>query len=117
VTSADGAHTNTEKILFYVLTKRSNAAKVSFTPGKATLTALGKNIANALAAKCQGVNGLALTLSLAKNQPKAKALLDQRSAALLAALKLNGVVPTKVIKILTATGSTATLMVSGSYRN
>ena len=117
VTSADGAHTNTEKVLFYVLTKRSNVAKVSFTPGKATLTASSKDIANALAAKYQGVDGLTLTLSIAKNQPKAKALLDQRSAALLAALKLKGVVPTKVIKTLTATGSTTTLMVSGSYRN
>ena len=117
VTSADGLHTNTEKVLFYVLTKRSNVANVSFTPGKAALTTAGKNTVNALAAKYQGANGLTLTLGLAKNQTGAKQLLEQRTTALLAALKLNGVVPTKVIKTLTATGSTATLTVSGNYRN
>ena len=116
VTSADGLHTNTEKVMFYVLTKRSNVATVGFTPGKSSLTTAGRGTAAALAAKYQGADSLALTLSL-KNQPGGKALLEQRAATLLAALKLNGVVPTKVIKTLTPTGASANLTVSGSYRN
>jgi hypothetical protein len=116
VTSADGLHTNTEKVLFYVLTKRSNAATVSFTPGRAIFTTAGKGTVAALAAKYQGADSLTLTLSL-KSQPGGKALLEQRAATLLAALNLNGVVPTKVIKTLTVTGANANLTVSGSYRN
>jgi len=116
VNSADGLHTNTEKVLFYVLTKRSNVANVSFAPGKSSLTTAGRGTAAALAAKYQGADSLTLTLSL-KNQPGGKALLEQRVTTLLAALKLNGVVPTKVIKTLGATGTNTNLTVSGSYRN
>jgi len=116
VTSADGLHTNTEKVMFFVLTKRSNVATVSFTPGKSSLTTAGRGTTAALAAKYQGADSLTLTLSL-KNQPGGKALLDQRAATLLAALKLNGVIPTKVIKTLGATGTTTNLTVFGSFRN
>ncbi len=117
VISADGMHNNIEKILFYVLTKRSNVTKVSFTPGKATLTAAGMNTVAVLAAMYLGADNLTLTLSLNKNQTGAKTLLEQRTLTLLAALKQNGIVPVKVTKILTRAGSPNTFTVTGSYRN
>ena len=117
VISADGMHNNIEKVMFYVLTKRTNVTKVSFTPGKNTLTSEGKQIADALAVKYQGSDSLTLAISLAKNQPGAKALLEQRTTTLLAALRLHGIVPVKVTQTLVATGSTNSLTVTGSYRN
>ena len=117
VISADGMHNNIEKITFYVLTKRSNLAKVNFTAHKATLSATGQNTIAALAAMYAGSDNLTITLSLTKAQTGAKALLEQRSLAFLAALKLKGIVPVKVIKILTATGSPNSLTVASSYRN
>lgn len=117
VTSADGMHTNIEKVEFYVLTKRSNVAKVNFTANNATLSASGQIAIASLAKLYEGANNLNITISLTKNQPRAKELLEQRSLALLAALKLKGIVPVKVNKSLTATGLPNTLTLTGSYRN
>jgi len=117
VTSADRQHSNIQNLKFYVLTKRSNLTKIGFTTSKATLTSVATNITNSLASKLQGADSLILNLSIPKNQPNAKALLQQRAGAFLAMLRAKGVTPLKVTQTLTATGSKNTLMVSSSYRN
>lgn len=117
VTSADRQHSNIQNLKFYVLTKRSNLTKIGFTTSKATLTSVATNITNSLASKLQGADSLILNLSIPKNQPNAKALLQQRAGAFLALLRAKGVTPLKVTQTLTATGSKNTLMVSSSYRN
>ncbi|MEI7419902.1 MAG: hypothetical protein WCK24_03480, partial [Actinomycetes bacterium] len=67
--------------------------------------------------KYQGVDSLILNLSISKNQPNAKTLLEQRAQTLIALLNARGITPMKVTKTLTSTGSSNTLTVSSSYRN